>query len=334
MSRTPLAGARSRRLLVLVAMLPVAAVLSLGLGANAVGPQELWHAVVSPTGAEGDVVVRSLRLPRTVLGLLVGAALGAAGVLMQGHTRNAAAEPGLLGVSAGAAISVVIGLRLGLVSSLLGTVGAAAVGALLASLAVYALARRSMAHGSPTLVVAGAAVSALLTSVTSAVVLLDAETLDAYRFWAVGSLAGRDPATAAVTWPFVAVGLLLALLNARSLDLLALGDDVATSMGLSVRRARLVGVLAITLLTAAGVAACGPIAFVGLLAGHLARALLGSGWLTTVVAGTLLGAVFVVLADVVGRLVAGPGELQVGVVAGLVGAPLLIWMVRRRELAL
>lgn len=324
----------SRRLVLLASLLPVVAVASLAIGANALSPAELAHAAFRADGQEGDVIVRTLRFPRTVLGLLVGAALGAAGVLMQGHTRNALAEPGLLGVSAGAAFSVVVGLRLGLVESLQGTVYAAALGAALASLGVYTLARRSVRDGGPGLVVAGAAVTAFLAALTSAIVLLDAKTLDSYRFWAVGSLAERGTETPLTIAPFAALGLLLAVLNARSLDVLALGDDVATSMGLRVTRARLVGLSAVTLLTAAGVAACGPIAFIGLLAGHLARVLVGTSWTSSVIAGALAGSVLLVSTDVLGRLVGGPGELQVGVVAGLVGAPLLVWVVRRREILL
>lgn len=319
---------------VLLLLVPVTAAGSLGLGANALSPAELWHAIASPDGAEGDVIVRSLRLPRTELGLLVGAALGAAGVLMQGHTRNPLAEPGLLGVSAGAAFALVVGLRLGVVEGRLDMVAAAALGAALAALGVAGLARRSLRTGGPTLVVAGAAVTAFLSALTSALVLLDAKTLDSYRFWAVGSLVGRDALTAGAVAPFVLLGLLLGLVNARTLDLLSLGDEVAASMGLSVRRARVVGLAAVTVLTAVAVAACGPIAFVGLLAGHVARMLVGSGWTLTFVAGALAGAVLLLGADVLGRLVAGPGELAAGVVAGLVGAPLLVWIVRRQGLVL
>jgi iron complex transport system permease protein len=334
MPRTPRPRALPRGLLLLAVLVPVVAVTSLAIGANALSPAELAHAVLRPDGQEGDVIVRSLRFPRTMLGLIVGAALGAAGVLMQGHTRNALAEPGLLGVSAGAAFSVVIGLRLGLVESLVGSVYAAGLGAAVASLGVYALARRSLRDGGPGLVVAGAAVTAFLAGLTSAIVLLDAKTLDAYRFWAVGTLAERGAQTPLAVAPFAALGLLLAALNARSLDVLALGDDVAASMGLRVTRARVVGLAAVTLLTAAGVAACGPIAFVGLLAGTLARVLVGPSWTLCLLAGTLAGAVLLVGADVLGRLVGGPGELQVGVVSGLVGAPLLVWVIRRRELIL
>lgn len=318
----------------LVLSVPVVVLASLALGANALSLAELAHAVLRPDGAEGDVIVWSLRFPRTALGLLVGTALGAAGVLMQGHTRNALAEPGLLGVSAGAAFAVVVTLRLGIVDGMLGMIAAASVGAALATLGVYALARHSVRAGGPALVVAGAAVTAFLGALTSAIVLLDAKTLDSYRFWAVGSLSERSASTPLIVAPFVLVGLGLALVNARSLDLLALGEDVAASMGLRVTRARVVGLCAVTVLTAAAVAACGPIAFVGLLAGTLARAIVGPSWIRGLVVGGLSGAVLLLAADVLGRLVAGPGELQVGVVSGVLGGPLLIWVIRRRELML
>lgn len=336
MSRAQLNGRAPRRWPIpsLVLLLPLVGLASLALGANALSLDELVHAALNPSGAEGDVIVRTLRLSRTVLGLLVGAALGAAGVLMQGHTRNALAEPGLLGVSAGAAFAVVLGLRLGITESLLGMVAAAAAGAALAALSVYVLARRSIRQGGASLVVAGAALTAFLGALTSSLVLLDAKTLDSYRFWAVGSLAERGQETPLVIFPVVVAGLVLAAVNARSLDLLALGDEVAAAMGLRIGRARLVGLAAVTCLTAAAVAACGPIAFIGLLAGTIARALVGASWIRGVLAGALAGAVLTVAADVIGRLVAGPGELQVGVVSGILGAPLLIAVIRRRELIL
>lgn len=322
------------RLLALVALVMGAAMVSLAVGSNPTSLSELWSALARPSGREADVIVHSLRLPRTVLGLLVGACLGAAGVLMQGHTRNPLAEPGLLGVSAGAAFCVVLGLRLRVAETLQHSVLAALVGALVTSVAVYTLARSSLREGGARIVVAGAAMTAFLAALTSGIVLLDAKSLDAYRFWAVGSLAGRGSETVATIAPFAAVGLALALVNARSLDLLALGDDTATAMGLSITRSRLVGLASVALLTAAAVAACGPIAFVGLLAGHLARAFAGGRWTPAVVTGSLVGPLVLVGADILGRVAGGQGELSVGVVAGLLGAPMLIWVVRRTGLAL
>jgi iron complex transport system permease protein len=319
-------------LLVLVVLLAFAA--SLALGSRWLGLGAVVRALGSSTGADADVIVRDLRLPRTVVAVLVGLCLGIAGALMQGHTRNALAEPGLFGVSSGAALAVVVGLQTGLADSIGSTVWWALIGALVATFGVQRLASRGSGATPVGLALTGAAVAAMLSALTSAIVLLDADTLDGYRFWAVGSVAGRGFDVAAQVLPFAAAGLVLALLNARSLDLLALGDDVAAGLGLSVRRARLVGLVAIGLLTAAGVAACGPIGFLGLLSGHVARRVFGArnSWL--IPAAGLTGAAALVLADLVGRLVGGAGEVQAGVVLGLVGAPLFIVVVRRRAVAL
>lgn len=319
-------------LLVLLVVLAFAA--SLALGSRWLGPGAVVHALTSPAGTDADVIVRNLRLPRTVVAVLIGLCLGIAGALMQGHTRNALAEPGIFGVSSGAALAVVLGLQVGLVESVGSTVWCALVGALAATFGVQRLASRGTGASPVGLALTGAAVAALLGALTSAIVLFDAETLDGYRFWAVGSVAGRGLDVAGQVLPFAIVGLALALINARDLDLLALGDDVAAGLGLSIRRARLVGLLAIGLLTAAGVAACGPIGFLGLLAGHVARRIFGARNLWLIPAAGLTGAAALVLADLVGRLVGGAGEVQAGVVLGIVGAPLFVIVVRRRAVAL
>jgi iron complex transport system permease protein len=319
-------------ILVLVVLLAFAA--SLALGSRWLGLGAVVRALGPSTGTEADVIVRDLRLPRTVVAVLVGLCLGIAGALMQGHTRNALAEPGLFGVSSGAALAVVVGLQTGLATSIGSTVWCALIGALIATFGVQRLASRGSGATPVGLALTGAAVAAMLSALTSAIVLLDADTLDGYRFWAVGSVAGRGFDVAVQVLPFAVAGLVLAVLNARSLDLLALGDDVAAGLGLSIHRARLVGLVAIGLLTAAGVAACGPIGFLGLLSGHVARRIFGARNAWLIPAAGLIGAATLVLADLAGRLLGGAGEVQAGVVLGLVGAPLFIVVVRRRTVAL
>jgi iron complex transport system permease protein len=328
------AGRRPLALLLLFLVLLLAFAASLALGSRWLGLDAVARALTSPSGSDADVIVRNLRLPRTVVAVLVGLCLGIAGALMQGYTRNALAEPGIFGVSSGAALAVVLGLQVGLVESVGSTVWCALAGALVATFGVQRLASRGTGATPVGLALTGAAVAAMLSALTSAIVLLDADTLDGYRFWAVGSVSGRGFDVAGQILPFAVIGLILALVNARSLDLLALGDDVAAGLGLSVRRARLVGLVAIGLLTAAGVAACGPIGFLGLLSGHVARRLFGArnSWL--IPAAGLTGAAALVLADLVGRLVGGAGEVQAGVVLGLLGAPLFVIVVRRRAVAL
>jgi iron complex transport system permease protein len=318
----------------LAAVVLLAFVASLALGSRWLGFDAVPRALLDPAGREADVIVRSLRLPRTVVAVLVGLCLGIAGALMQGHTRNALAEPGIFGVSSGAALAVVLGLQFGGITSIGTTVWFALAGALLATYGVQRLATRGSGATPVGLALTGAAVAALLSAMTSAIVLLDADTLDGYRFWAVGSVADRGFDVAGQVLPFAGLGLVLAMVNARSLDLLALGDDVAAGLGLSIRRARFVGLAAIGLLTAAGVAACGPIGFLGLLAGHVARRLVGARNLWLIPAAGLTGAAALVLADLAGRLIGGAGEVQAGVVLGLVGAPLFVVVVRRRAVAL
>ncbi|MBP2350693.1 iron complex transport system permease protein [Kribbella aluminosa] len=318
----------------LAVLLLLAFAASLALGSRWLGPGALWHALTANNGSDADVIVRNLRFPRTVVAVLIGLCLGIAGTLMQGHTRNALAEPGIFGVSSGAAFAVVLGLQVGLVDSVSSTVWVALLGALIATFAVQRLAARGSGATPVGLALTGAAVAAMLGALTSAIVLLDANTLDSYRFWAVGSVAGRGLDVAGQVLPFVVIGLLLAAVNARDLDLLALGDDVAAGLGLPVRRARLVGLGAIGLLTAAGVAACGPIGFLGLLSGHVARRIFGARNTWLIPAAGLIGATALVLADLVGRLVGGAGEVQAGVVLGIVGAPMFVLVVRRRAVAL
>jgi iron complex transport system permease protein len=327
---------RRRRMLVvvgLVALLALIALASLAVGAKPIPVGQVWDAIWSPTGTENDVVVRSLRAPRTILGIGVGIALGFAGALMQGHTRNPLADPGLLGVEAGAAFFVVVGIYALGMTSLFGYVWFAFAGAGVASVIVFVLG--SLGRGGPTpvtLALAGVAVSALLGAFSSALLLADLATLDAFRFWAVGSLAGRDARIAAQVAPFLLAGVLLAVLNAPGLNLLALGEDVARALGQRVAVTRWTGLVAITLLTGSAVAACGPIGFVGLVVPHVARALTGPDHRWLLPAAGLAGAVLLLAADVIGRVVARPGELQVGIVLALVGAPFFIALVRRRRL--
>jgi iron-siderophore transport system permease protein len=329
-------GQRSRRLVglgLLLVGLVACALASIAVGAKPIPLDGVWHALATPTGTEDDIVVRSLRIPRTVLGVMAGAALGLAGALIQGHTRNPLADPGLLGITTGAGFFVVIGIFVFDVANLYGYVWFAFAGALVASVAVFLLG--SVGRGGPTpvtLALAGAAVSALLAALTSAVILIDVQTLDAYRFWAAGSLAGRDAEVAGQVQWFLLAGALLGFAGAPALNALALGDDVARSLGHSVRRTRILGVVAITLLAGAATAACGPIAFVGLVVPHIVRAFTGPDYRWLLPASALAGGALLLLADVIGRVVVRPGELQVGIVLALIGGPFFVWLVRRRKM--
>jgi iron complex transport system permease protein len=305
--------------------------LSLAVGSRALPLGDVLAALLQGGTSEAAVIVRDLRVPRTVVGLIVGAALGLAGAAVQGLTRNPLADPGLLGVSAGAAFGVVLGITLGVADSLAGTALSALAGALLAAVAVGVLAGGGRSSSPLPLLLAGVALTALLSSLTTVLVLLDADTLNQYRFWVVGSIAGRDVDLLLGAAPLLLAGLVLLAANARALDGLALGEDLARGLGVRLGRARLGVALGATLLTAAAVAVAGPLAFVGLVVPHVGRALVGPAHRWLLPLSALLGAVLLVGADVVGRVVVRPGELQVGIVTALVGAPVLVALVRRKR---
>ena len=328
---------RKQRLGMLAALALLLALLvlaSLAVGSRSLSIADVLGALLPPydgTASDADLIVRELRLPRTLLGIVVGAALGAAGASIQGHTRNPLADPGLLGVSAGAACAVVLAIYLLGASTPIEFIWFAFAGALVASAAVFGISSIGAGIRSPlTLILAGSALAAALGSITSAIVLIDETTLDSYRFWVVGSLAGRGLDILVPLLPFFAIGLVLAFAGGPGLNLLTTGDDVARGLGLNIGAHRLLGLATITLLTGAATAACGPIAFVGLVAPHVARALVGADyrWLIPASAGT--GAALLVASDVVGRVLVRPAELQVGIVVALIGAPFFVALIRRR----
>jgi ABC-type Fe3+-siderophore transport system permease subunit len=324
--------ARLTGLLLLLLLVVVAVGASLAIGTRSIGLGEVWRALLDPSlGTEEAAIVRGLRAPRTAIGLLAGLALGTAGALMQGHTRNPLGDPGLLGVTAGASLAVVLAISVLGVGTPAGYVWFAFAGALAGTVLVFAIGSVGRGGGTPvTLALAGAALSALLFAVVRTILVSDQQTLDSFRFWVVGSLAGRGADVAWQVAPFVAVGLVLATVNAPALNLLSLGDDVARGLGQRIWPARAVGLAAITLLGGAATAACGPIAFVGLVVPHVVRAVTGPDHRWLIPCSGLLGAALLLGADVVGRVVARPGELQVGIVLALIGAPFFIALVRRR----
>jgi len=326
-------GLRQRRPFVVLAALLLAlvaaALLSLALGSRALPLGTVVDVLRHDDGSEAATIVRTLRIPRTVLAVAVGLALGVAGALMQGHTRNPLADPGLLGVEAGASCAVVFAIYSLGIDDLAGYAWFALAGAGLAAAAVFAIGSSRGGPDPVSLVLAGAAVSALLLAVTQAIVVRDATTLDAYRFWVVGSTSGREMSVFWQVLPFLALGLLFAAMSTPGLNLLQLGDDVAASLGLTPWRQKALGVAAVMLLTGAATAACGPIGFVGLVVPHVARRIGGVDYRWVVPYSGLLGGLLVTLTDVVGRLVVRPAELQVGIVMALIGGPAFVLLVRR-----
>lgn len=323
----PLAG-----LAILLVLIVLA---SLALGARDIAPATVLQAIFAPdTSVTDHVVVLELRVPRTVLGILAGAAFGLAGALIQGITRNPLADPGLLGVNAGASLFVVVGITWFGAATAFGFIWFALAGAAAAAAAVYAVGSFGREGATPVkLALAGAALTAALTSLLTIFLLSDLETLDRFRFWTVGSLLGRDLDTAAVVAPFLVAGGLLAALGARTLNALALGDDLARGLGQNIPLARTLTGVAVVLLCGGGTALVGPVLFVGLAVPHVARWIAGPDYRWILAYSALLGPALMLVADVVGRLLLKPGELEVGIVVAFLGAPLLIALVRRTRLA-
>ncbi|MFI1971158.1 FecCD family ABC transporter permease [Streptomyces cinnamoneus] len=325
-------AARAAGLLLALGALLLVTVASVAVGAKQIPVDQVWHGLFHYAGSDTDVVVRDVRVPRTLLGLLAGAALGLAGAVMQALTRNPLADPGLFGVNAGAAAAVVSGISLLGVTSLTGYVWLAFLGAAAVSLVVYALGGTRGA--TPVrLALAGTAVTAALNGYIYSVELLDSAALDRMRFWTVGSLASANADLVGQVAPFVVVGVLLALALARPLNAMALGDDQARALGSRPALTRALALTAVTLLCGAATAACGPIVFVGLMVPHIVRSFTGPDLRWILPYAALLSPVLLLGTDIAGRVVVRPSELQVGVVTALVGGPLFIHLVRRRKMA-
>ncbi|MBE7325824.1 iron chelate uptake ABC transporter family permease subunit [Nocardioides sp. Y6] len=318
----------ARRLLglvgVVVALVAVAA-LSLCVGSRAVPLTEVANAFTAYAGTDDHVVVRELRLPRLWLACAVGAALAVAGALVQTMTRNPLAEPGILGVTAGASFAIVVATALWGLDGQGATLAAAAVGAVVATAAVYAVGRESPLR----LLLAGVALSAVLAGLGLGIRLTRPEVFDSYRYWSVGSLAGREQTALELPLAVIAVALVAAVLLVPSLSAVALGEAVATTLGTRVRTTRVLTLLVVTALAAAATAVAGPIAFVGLIVPHVVRrAAAGSiGWLVTLC--LLGGPVLVLAADVLARVLLTTGEVPVATVTAFLGGPVLVWVVRR-----
>ncbi|MFI1377879.1 FecCD family ABC transporter permease [Embleya sp. NPDC020886] len=323
-----------RRVLYLVSalfVLAAACLLSLAVGSRTIAPGAVLDALVHGGDSTDAIVVDSMRLPRTVVALLVGASLGVAGACMQGLTRNPIAEPGILGISNGAAAGVVTAISVFGVTSLTGYVWFGFAGALCTGVLVYAVAARGRGGATPVkLALSGQALAATLGALITLVLTTDQGTLDQYRFWLVGSLSGRTDEVAWRMLPFVGVGMLLVAGTARGLDALALGDDVAKGLGHKVNRIRVIGGLGATVLTGVAVAATGPISFVGLAVPHAARALVGSDHRWVLAMSALLAPILLLVADVLGRIIFPPAEVEVGAMTALIGVPILVVLVRRK----
>ncbi|WP_129840568.1 iron chelate uptake ABC transporter family permease subunit [Streptomyces sp. RFCAC02] len=327
--RAPGTARRAFLLLAAVAALAVAVLASVMFGSRSTPLGDVLDVVRGQADPYITTVVES-RYPRTALGVLAGVTLAVAGTLMQGITRNPLADPGLLGINTGASAGVVTATAYLGVSGQAATVWWALPGALVAGVLLQVIGS-SGGGNLVRLVLAGAVISAVLSAYIQAVTLSKPKVFDSYRYWVVGALGGRDFDVLWAVLPFAVAGLVLALVMAPGLNALALGDESATSLGANPVWLRVGGLVAATLLSASATAAVGPIAFVGLAVPHVARALAGIDFRAQLVFSAVLGPTLLLFADVVGRVLLRPQELMVGVVTAFVGAPALLFAVRRMK---
>lgn len=309
----------------LALVLVVAAVASIGVGATSIPPSEIWCTVTDFAGTNNQLIIRDVRWPRTILAVCVGAALAISGALIQTLTRNPLAEPGILGVTAGAGFAITLGAALGLAASAFGQLALAVIGSVIASVIVYTVGRTAPLR----LVLAGVALTFVLAGISLGLRLLLPTVFDRFRFWSVGSLAGREQVS--LLLPLVVIGLALlgAIAVTRQLTAVALGDDVAHTLGANVARTRLVVLALVTMLAGAATAIAGPIAFVGLMIPHLARRLAGGSIPWMIGYALVLGPILLLVSDIASRVLLPTGEVPVAVVTAFIGAPVLIWAVRR-----
>ncbi|WP_346779886.1 iron ABC transporter permease [Streptomyces sp. S3(2020)] len=315
-----------------LALVAAAALLSVMFGARTVSPGDAFAALVH--GEDGTLARAAVRqrVPRTGLALLVGAALGTAGAVMQSLTRNPLADPGILGVNAGAALAVVCGIAYLGISTPAQYMWLAVAGAGAAAVLVYVIGSRGRGGATPVkLALVGTMVTAALSSLVSAVLLPRLDVVNTFRFWQIGGVGGASADGIRQVLPLLLLGFLLSLASARGLNALALGDDLATGLGQHVARTRLSAASGAVLLCGAATAAAGPIGFVGLVVPHTVRLLTGPDNRRVLPLSALAGAALVTLADVTGRLVARPGDMEVGIVTAVIGAPVFIAVARRQK---
>ena len=321
-------------LLVAIGVLVAVLVASIAVGSKDIPVSTVLDALFAYDDSDDHAIIQALRVPRTLMGLAVGAALGMAGALIQALTRNPLADPGILGVNAGAAFFVVLAVGLFGLTSIQSYIWFAFLGAIVTTVLVYAVGSAGRGGATPVrLTLAGVAIGAVLSGISSGITLLNPSTFDRMRQWGAGSLVAPGYETLWAVLPFIAIGLLVAAIVARPLNAVALGDDLAAALGASIVRTRVLVVVATTLLAGAATAAAGPIGFVGLMVPHVARWIVGPDQRWIFLFTVVLAPILLLTADIVGRVVMRPGELQVGIVTAFVGAPVLILLARRRKVS-
>lgn len=313
-----------------LAALALSVMASIAFGAADIKIQTVWASITAFDAQDANhLIIQSLRLPRAITAMLVGAALGVAGAIMQGLTRNPLADPGLLGIEAGATLAVVGGVFLFQINSLPVYAVFAFAGGTITALIVYALG--SMGRGGATpfkLTIAGAALSSLLASLTTTILMFNQRSLEEVRFWMAGSVAGREMHLVLEALPFIAVALIIALLMGRQITTLSMGEDIAKGLGQSVGWIKILSAAIVVVLAGTAVALAGPIGFIGLVIPHVVRMFAGVDYRWILPYSAVLGAAMLVLADLIGRMAVRPLEMPVGIMTAAIGGPVFIYLVR------
>ncbi|MEV6345658.1 iron chelate uptake ABC transporter family permease subunit [Actinoplanes sp. NPDC051851] len=325
---------RRRRLLglaVALVTLAVLLVLSVMIGSTRIPPSAVWDALLHASADIDQFAIRDYRIPRTIVGLVVGVALGLSGALIQALTRNPLADPGVLGVHAGASFAVTVAVGVLGIRDVQDYLWFAFAGALAVTLMVLALGSTWQGSSPVVMVLAGVCVSAVLGGAREALQLTDPDAFDALRSWNAGSTAGRPLEVVSPILPFLAVAVVLALVVAGPLNAMALGSELAVAQGVRLARTRILAIIAITVLAGGATAIAGPIGFVGLMVPHVARWIVGPHQRWIFAYSILLAPSLLLLSDILGRVVLRPGEVPVGVVTAFVGAPVLIVLARRKK---
>lgn len=318
-------------LVVALVVLLVLLVASVLIGSTAIAPSAVWDALFHPSANIDQFAIRDYRLPRTIVGLVVGMALGVAGALIQALTRNPLADPGILGFNAGASFAVTVAVGLLGVRDISGYMWFAFAGALIVTLMVLALGSTRQGSSPVVMVLAGVCVGAVLRGAADALQLTNPDAFDQMRSWNAGSIVGRPLDLVWPILPFFAVALLLAFAVSGPLNAMALGDELAVAQGVRLARTRVIAIIAITLLAGGATAIAGPIVFIGLMVPHVARWIVGPHQRWIFAYSVLLGPILLLASDILGRVVMRPSEIPVGVVTAFVGAPVLIVLVRRKK---
>lgn len=302
---------------------------SIASGVTDTGPLDIYQALVTPDDSTTHIIIRTLRLPRAITALLVGASIAVAGAVMQGLTRNPLADPGILGINAGATLAVISAVFWLKADSLDSYAGFALAGATIAAVIVYGLG--SLGRGGLTplnLTIAGAALTALLSSLTTGLLIFSQRGLEYMRFWLAGSVAGRDMQLLGQVLPYLVVGLMIGLGLGKQLTTLSLGETSAQGLGQNTALVKVLAAICVVLLAGGSVAIAGPIGFIGLIVPHIVRVWTGSDYRWILPYAALCGAILLLIADIGGRLLIQPQELPVGLVTPLIGAPFFIYLIQ------